>query len=191
MKFDRWVTGLILNPLNMSMNMSIRIKKGLAFILFGSRWLAAPIYVGLIGALILILVKFYEDLIEDLHWAKDFSPTDTILAVLGLIDLSLTANLVIMVILAGYESFVSKIDNSNHPDRPDWLAHMDFAGLKLKLVGSMVAISGIYLLEVFMNIEKYTPERVHLLLGIHFTLMLSGLIMAITDFIVGRTTKHD
>jgi uncharacterized protein (TIGR00645 family) len=173
------------------MTLQKQIKRGFAYVLFGSRWLMAPIYAGLIGALVLILVKFFEDLVEDLHGVQDFTPTDTILAVLGLIDLSLTANLVIMVILAGYESFVSKIDNSDHPDRPDWLAHMDFTGLKLKLVGSMVAISGIYLLEVFMNIEKYTPERVHLLIGIHFTLMLSGLIMAITDYIVGRTAKHD
>jgi uncharacterized protein (TIGR00645 family) len=171
--------------------MSKQIKRALEFLLFASRWLMAPIYIGLIGALLLILVKFFEDLVEDWHFVWDFTATDTILVVLGLIDLSLAANLVMMVILAGYESFVSKIDNSDHPDRPDWLAHMDFAGLKLKLVGSMVAISGIYLLEVFMNIEKYTAERVQLLIGIHFTLMISGLIMAITDYIVGRTTKHD
>ena len=171
--------------------MSKNIKIALEFILFSSRWLMAPIYIGLIGALLLILVKFFEDLAEDWHFVWDFTPTDTILVVLGLIDLSLAANLVMMVILAGYESFVSKIDNSDHPDRPDWLAHMDFAGLKLKLVGSMIAISGIYLLEVFMNVEKYTAERVYLLIAIHFTLMMSGLIMALTDYIVGRTTKHD
>ncbi len=167
------------------------LKSGLETILFGSRWLMVPIYLGLISALGLLLVKFAEKLFG--YWTRviELSTSDTILAVLGLIDLSLAANLVLMVILAGYESFVSKIEPAVGSDRPDWMDKVNFAGLKLKLIASIVAISGIHLLEVFMNINHYEADRVFQYVIIHIAFVLSGLIMAITDFIVGRTAGHD
>jgi uncharacterized protein (TIGR00645 family) len=171
--------------------MTNRIKSGIEAILFGSRWLMVPIYLGLVSALGLLLVKFVDNLFS--YWMKlaSLSTSDTILAILSLVDLSLAANLVLMVILAGYESFVAKIDPVENGDRPDWMDKVNFSGLKLKLIASIVAISGIHLLEVFMNINEYEADRVFQYIIIHLTFVASGLIMAITDFVVGRTAGHD
>jgi uncharacterized protein (TIGR00645 family) len=167
------------------------LKTGIEAILFGSRWLMVPIYLGLVSALGLILVKFTMELIEDWTHVIDHSTSDAILAILGLIDLSLAANLVLMVILAGYESFVSKIGSGDHEDRPDWMDKINFSGLKLKLVASIIAISAIHLLEVFMNLSHYTPEKVYLYVIVHLTFVISGTFMAATDYIIGRTAAHD
>jgi len=167
------------------------MKTGLETLLFGGRWLMTPIYVGLLSALGLILVKFGQELIESWSHVGDMSSSDAILSILRLIDLSLAGNLVLMVIFAGYESFVAKISSAEHDDRPDWMGKIDFSGLKLKLIASMIAISGIHLLEVFMNLDHYSSEQINQFIFIHLTFVVSGLVLSITDFIIGRTTKHD
>src|SRR2546421_9329713 len=125
--------------------------------IFKSRWLLAPFYLGLIIALVMLLVAFANQLMESLPKLLHTNVEDIILAVLTLIDLSLAANLVLIVVFSGYENFVSKIDTHGSEDRPSWMGTLDFSGLKMKLIGSIVAISAISLLRAFMNV--FEPER--------------------------------
>lgn len=155
--------------------------------LFGSRWLLAPFYAGLVGALVLLLVIFGRELVASAARVMTMSTSDAILAVLTLVDLSLAANLLLIVIFSGYETFVGRMTEPDPEQRPDWMGTVDFSGLKLKLIASIVAISAIHLLQVFMSIEDYPAERVMLLLGIHVALVLSGLMLALMDWIVFKS----
>ena len=121
--------------------------------LFASRWLMAPFYVGLVVALIALLVVFAGELLAEVSRITDLTAECTILMALSLIDLSLAGNLILIVIFSGYENFVSKIDAEELVDRPAWMGTVDFSGLKLRLVGSIVAISAISLLRTFMRID--------------------------------------
>lgn len=158
--------------------------------LFASRWLAAPFYVGLVLALAMLLVVFVNELLHEIPHVLTMTPEDGILVALSLIDLSLAANLLLIVIFSGYENFVSKINTADHEDRPDWMGHVDFSGLKLKLIASIVAISGISLLKAFMNLGKpgavFDPQAMAWLVGIHLTFVVSGLLLAITDWFSSR-----
>jgi len=148
--------------------------------LFNSRWLLAPFYVGLVFGLVLLLYHF---VVEFIHFAQIIpraSEREVILGILGLIDLSFTGNLVIIVIFSGYENFVSKINVSDH-DRPEWMTKVDFGGLKQKLATSIVAISGIELLKGFMNIEKFDSTRLAWLAGIHVVFLFSLLAVVLAD----------
>jgi uncharacterized protein (TIGR00645 family) len=154
--------------------------------LFASRWLMAPFYVGLVLTLVLLMIEFGKHL---LHMAIDYrtlTEADVVLGVLSLIDLSLAGNLVLIVVFSGYENFVSKIDVDDHPDRPDWHGTVDFAGLKLKLITSIVAISGIHLLKIFMGIAKYTDREIMWAAIIHVIFIFSGVMLAVMDRISGH-----
>jgi len=118
--------------------------------LFASRWLMAPMYIGLAVALAMLTIVFLRELAYYAPQALTMSADKAILAILTLIDLTLAANLLVIVLFSGYENFVSKIDIGNHPDRPDWMGRVDFGGLKMKLIASIVAISGIHLLKRFL-----------------------------------------
>ena len=159
--------------------------------LFASRWLAAPFYVGLVFALVVLLVVFVNEIVHELPNVLMMKPDDGILLALSLVDLSLAANLLLIVIFTGYENFVSKIDTEDHEDRPDWMGQVDFAGLKLKLIASIVAISGIHLLKAFMNIGKPTVDvegdQLVWMVAIHLTFVFSGLVLAITDWFSSRS----
>jgi uncharacterized protein (TIGR00645 family) len=137
------------------------LEKTMEQLLFRSRWLLAPFYVGLVISLLMLLAAFVAELIHALPNAMRLSevdPEQVILAVLGLIDLSLAGNLVVIVVFSGYENFVSKINTENAEDRPSWMGTLDFSGLKMKLIGSIVAISAISLLRAFMTLtEADTP----------------------------------
>ena len=149
-----------------------------------SRWLMAPFYVGLIGSLFVLLYTFVREFIHFVLRVTTASEADVILGVLALIDLSLAGNLVLIVIFSGYENFVSKIDPEGHPDWPEWMTKIDFAGLKQKLLASIVAISAIQVLKAFMNIEKNLNEKTLIwLVGIHLAFVVSGLLLAWTDSI--------
>src|SRR5215467_9778847 len=127
-------------------------------LLFHSRWLLAPFYLGLVLALLMLLSAFVGELWHELPRLFEATPEQVILAVLSLIDLSLAGNLVVIVIFSGYENFVSKIDTEGSEDRPTWMGTLDFSGLKMKLIGSIVAISAISLLRAFMSVlETHTP----------------------------------
>jgi uncharacterized protein (TIGR00645 family) len=151
--------------------------------LFASRWLMAPFYVGLVVALAVLMIMFLREIFEQVPRLLTLDESAVILWVLTLIDLSLAGNLVLMVVFSGYENFVSKMDVHDHPDRPDWMGTIDFSAMKLKLLASIVAISAIHLLKTFMSIESYTREQVILLMAIHLTFVVSGTLLAVTDYI--------
>jgi uncharacterized protein (TIGR00645 family) len=156
--------------------------------LFGSRWLLAPFYVGLVASILLLLAVFVRELIAALPYAATMSVEQAILKVLALLDLALCANLILVVILAGYENFVSKIDTAGHEDRPGWMGTTSFAGLKLKLYASIVAISGIQLLKSFMGLGEKSIDTTALgwMTAIHLTFVITALLSALTDYLAGR-----
>ena len=149
--------------------------------LFASRWMMAPMYIGLIGALGVLLFSFISELGHLIIHAPDLKQSDVILGILALIDLSLAGNLMMIVMFSGYENFVSKLDVKGHEDMPDWLGKVDFSALKLKLVASIVAISGIHLLKVFMDINKYTDREIQWMVVIHIVFVVSGVLLALMD----------
>ena len=165
------------------------IERNLERLIFASRWVMAPFYLGLVLSLVMLLVKFVQELIHVVPTVFTMSETAVILAVLTLIDLSLAGNLLLMVIFAGYENFVSKIDTGDHEDRPDWMGKVDFSGLKLKLIASIVAISGIQLLRAFMDVEHTTKDDLMWMLIIHLTFVVSGVLLALMDLLAGKA-KH-
>ena len=154
--------------------------------LFASRWLMAPFYIGLVLALAVLLGIFVREVIEQAPKLMAMDESDVILWVLTLIDLSLAGNLILMVVFSGYENFVSKMDVQDHPDRPAWMGTIDFSAMKLKLLASIVAISAIRLLKTFMSIEQYPREQVILLIVIHLTFVVSGAVLALTDYISAK-----
>ncbi|MBU4433776.1 MAG: TIGR00645 family protein [Alphaproteobacteria bacterium] len=162
--------------------------------LFASRWLMAPFYVGLVIALCALLVVFFQELFHELPHVLSMTPEDAILLALSLIDLSLAANLLVIVTLSGYENFVSKIDTGAHEDRPEWMGTVDFSGLKMKLIASIVAISAIALLKAFLKLsELNTPidqPRLLWLVLVHLSFVVSGVLLALMDWLNSKVTKH-
>jgi uncharacterized protein (TIGR00645 family) len=154
--------------------------------LFASRWLMAPFYVGLVATLVLLMVQFGRHLYELLIHLPTATESDVVLGALALIDLSLAGNLVLIVVFSGYENFVSKIDVGDHEDKPDWHGKVDFTGLKLKLIASIVAISGIHLLKIFMDIAKYSDRDVQWSIIIHVVFVVSGVLLALMDRLTGH-----
>jgi uncharacterized protein (TIGR00645 family) len=172
------------------------LEKTMEQILFQSRWLLAPFYLGLVVSLAMLLAAFVAELLHAVPQAMSLSNTDpeqVILAALGLIDLSLAGNLVVIVIFSGYENFVSKINTENAEDRPSWMGTLDFSGLKMKLIGSIVAISAISLLRAFMTLtEADVPldeTRLRWMLMLHLTFVVSGLLFAAMDWVGNRAEK--
>jgi uncharacterized protein (TIGR00645 family) len=154
--------------------------------LFASRWLMAPFYLGLVVALLVLLGVFVHAIISEFPVLIELDEAHVILWVLTLIDLSLAANLILMVIFAGYENFVSKMDIHDHPDRPTWMGTIDFSAMKLKLLASIVAISAIQLLKVFMSVNSYTREYIIFLIVIHLTFVISGVLLALMDYVAEK-----
>lgn len=170
------------------------IERSLELTLFNSRWLLAPFYVGLVLALGMLLVAFVGEMVRTLPHLFELDTENVILTVLLLIDLSLAGNLVLIVIFSGYENFVSKIDTGDSEDRPQWMGTLDFSGLKMKLIGSIVAISAISLLRAFMQLtqaqEPIDHDRVVLLIALHLTFVGSGVLFAVMDWIGNKSEIH-
>jgi uncharacterized protein (TIGR00645 family) len=167
-----------------------RLEFILEGLIFNSRWLMAPFYLGLVVSLFLLMVKFLQELWHVAPHVTTLEESEVILAVLTLIDLSLAGNLLLMVIFSGYENFVSKIDVGDHEDKPEWMGKVDFSGLKVKLIASIVAISGIHLLKSFMSIQHVDKESLFWLIIVHVTFVGSGLFFAVMDYIVSKTEGH-
>ena len=174
------------------------LEKSGEYLIFNSRWILAPFYLGLVGGIVMLLIKFVQ---EFLHVAGNIvggTESEMILAILTLVDMSLIANLLLIIIFSGYENFVSKIDTGDHEDRPDWMGKVDFAGLKVKLIASIVAISAIELLKAFVNISNVNTatemsvvrEQLAWKVGIHLTLIFSGVLFALMDRISEGTKRH-
>ena len=165
------------------------MEKILESLIFKARWLMAPFYLGLALSLVILLIVFINEFVHFFTGGFRFDETSIILLVLTLIDLSFTGNLLIMVIFSGYENFVSKIDVGHHEDKPKWMGTVDFSGLKLKLISSIVAISGIQLLKIFFDLKDYTKEEIYLFIAVHITFVISGVLLALMDYIASKV-KH-
>jgi uncharacterized protein (TIGR00645 family) len=179
-----------------------QVEHALEVVVFNSRWLLAPFYIGLVIGIGMILVKFAQELFHILPHVFEGTESELILAVLTLVDMSLVANLLLIIIFSGYENFVSKIDTAGHEDRPEWMGKVDFSGLKVKVIASIVAISAIELLKAFVNVGAQidaaaTPgaewvwtaadKAIAWKVGIHVILVVSGVLFAFMDKIAEAT----
>lgn len=151
--------------------------------LFASRWILAPIYLGLSLALIALAIKFFQEVLHVLAYVFTSSETDLVLAILSMIDMVLVASLIVMVMFSGYENFVSRIDLDEGDDKLDWLGKLDAGTLKLKVAASIVAISSIHLLRKFMEMEAsdIVNDKMLWYVVIHMTFVFSALLMGVLD----------
>jgi uncharacterized protein (TIGR00645 family) len=146
--------------------------------IFASRWLQAPLYFGLIAAQCVYVYKFLLELWHLIAGATVMKEAEVMLLVLGLVDVVMVANLLLMVIVGGYETFVSRLYLENHPDRPEWLDHVDAGVLKVKLAAAMVTISSIHLLKTFINVDNIPNDKVIMQMALHVSFLVSVLAMA-------------
>jgi len=158
-----------------------QFERRLERFIFASRWLLAPFYVGLVCAIALLLVKFVKEFFGLLPTVLTADGGQVMVGVLTLVDVVLVANLLLIIIFAGYENFVSKIDTAESEDRPEWMGHVTFSDLKIKVIGSIVAISGIELLKAFVNTGAYSNEQLAWKIGLHMTFVVSGVLFALMD----------
>lgn len=174
-------------------NFLLQIEHGLERIIFVSRWLLAPFYLGLIISVLVLLIKFSQELWHLLEMVFAMTEHEVTIAILALIDMSLVGSLLMMIVFSGYEIFVSKIDVAQHEDRPDWMGKVDFSGLKLKVIGAIVAISAIDLLKVFINIpipmSDADATAVQWKVIVHIAFVLSGVLFALMDRIAHNPDK--
>jgi uncharacterized protein (TIGR00645 family) len=185
--------GPVQQPFMQEQAVASKLEVALEWTLFSSRWLLAPLYVGMVFAVAAVLVVFGHELVSELRQIAEMDGERVILLSLSLIDLSLTANLLLIVIFAGYENFVSKLHIGEHEDRPSWMGGVDFSGLKLKLIASIVAISAIALLRAFLPLgdphEAFSEGRLRWMVVIHLTFVVSGVLLAAMDWINARVEK--
>ncbi len=160
----------------------------MASIIFFSRWLQAPLYFGLIVAQGVYVYHFMLELWHLIGRATTISENELMLVVLALIDVVMIANLLIMVIVGGYETFVSRLNLKDHPDEPEWLSHVNAGVLKVKLATALIGISSIHLLQTFINASKIAEPVIMWQVIIHLTFVVSAVIMAWTDRIA--STPH-
>ena len=171
--------------------------------IFGSRWLQAPLYVGLIVAQSIYVYQFFVELWHLLGVAIQGAPpggpdtsTTIMLSVLALIDVVMIANLLIMVIIGGYETFVSHLNLDDHDDQPEWLSHVNAGALKVKLATALISISSIHLLKTFIEVRlpttTYKNDDVMWQILIHCVFVFSAIALAVTDkLMMANATKHD
>ena len=164
------------------------IERSIERLLFASRWLLAPVYLGLSLALLALGIKFFQELWHTLSHILAFSEADVVLSLLALVDLSLVASLIVMVMFSGYENFVSKIDMEGESDKLGWLGKLDAGTLKLKVAASIVAISSIHLLRKFMEVEKLyetngpvANQQLMWFVVIHLTFVASAVLLGVLD----------
>ena len=162
------------------------IKSSLERILFASRWLLAPFYVALVLALLALLAKAGVRVYDVATQFASLDEDSVLLAALGIVDLTLSASLIVIVILSGYANFVSRIDVEAHKDWPRWIADVDFSELKLKLMASIVAISAIKLLEAFMDVDRESDRALGWQTGVLATFVVAAVLLALADRIGHR-----
>ena len=200
-------------PIQIDPNTGERRLRPLPFIIFMSRWLQLPLYLGLIVAQGVYVWQFWVELLHlvqattgdsaaaqavvqsvtppgaspDFHMGRE---TVIMLLVLGLIDVVMISNLLIMVIIGGYETFVSKMNLHGHPDQPEWLSHVNASVLKVKLATAIIGISSIHLLKTFINAASYEPKVLVAQTVIHITFLLSALAVAAVDRVMPENRPH-
>jgi len=181
------------------------MEKTVERLFFASRWLLAPIYLGLSVALIVLGIQFFEELYHSFEMVLGLAPAgydesgapiaaveaDIVLTLLALVDLAMVAGLIVMVMFSGYENFVSKLDvETAGSEKLDWLGKLDAGTLKLKVAASIVAISSIHLLRKFMEVEETDSKQLMRYVIIHMTFVLSALLMGVLDRITGKAPAH-
>lgn len=175
-------------------------NKTLARFIFLSRWLQAPLYFGLIVAQLIYVIHFFIELVHLIQLTPNIKETEIMMRVLTLIDVVMIANLLIMVIVGGYETFVSRLRLEGHPDQPEWLSHVNAGVLKVKLATALIGISSIHLLKTFIGIGLPTVvngvvipptyDPVFWQIAVHLTFVLSALLLAWTDRISTLTATE-
>ncbi len=168
------------------MDIKRKIEHGSERLMYASRWILAPIYMGLSLTLLALSIKFFQELYHFLPHILSISETDLILKILSLIDLVLVGGMVVIVMFSGYENFVSDMSLDENTKKLDWLGTHDYGSLKMKVAASVVAISSIHLLKVFMNIETTHNDKLFWYVIIHLTMVLSAFLMGYLD----KITKH-
>ena len=164
-----------------------RVEENLEISMFASRWFMAPVYVELSFSLAIIMLKVLQEFIHNIPLFVSMDFKSLLLFVLHMIDMALIGNLVLMILFAGYENFVSKIGAArDSEDKPAWMGKVDFSGLKLKLIASIVAISGINLLEAFMDLAAHSDRDLKWQVVIHLVFIASGLLLATMDYIASK-----
>lgn len=161
-----------------------KLETQLENLIFASRWFQAPLYAGLIVAGVLYAYKFLVELVHLVTTVNTITEEMMMLGVLTLVDITMVANLLVMVIIGGYATFVSRINLENHPDKPDWLDKIDAGTLKVKLATALVGISGIHLLKSFINIKEKSSEQVQWQVVIHLVFLISSVMLAWTEKII-------
>ena len=159
-------------------------------VIFASRWIQAPLYIGLIVAQVVYCYLFMIELshlVMNAFSTTHVSEADVMLVVLGLIDVVMIANLLVMVIVGGYETFVSRLDLENHPDQPEWLSHVNAGVLKIKLSTAIIGISSIHLLKSFINANNLSEHTLMWQVIIHVVFLFSALAMAMVDKTMTQT----
>lgn len=162
------------------------MEKLIEVLMYRSRWLLAPIYLGLSLALIALAIKFFQEAFHLLVYIFTSSESDMVLAILSLIDMAMVGGLIVMVMMSGYENFVSQINVSAGDEKLSWLGKMDASSLKMKIAASIVAISSIHLLKMFMNIPNIPVENIRWYVIIHMVFVASAFAMGYLD----KLTKH-
>ena len=162
------------------------MEKVLENVLYASRWVLAPIYLGLSAALFLLGVKFFQEVVHTIPLVLSMTESDLILVVLSMVDMALVGGLLVMVMFSGYENFVSRIDVSDETEKLSWLGKLDSGSLKQKVAASIVAISSIHLLRAFMSAQTIPNDKLMWFVIIHITFVLSAMGMAYVD----RMNQH-
>ncbi len=158
------------------------IGRGIEAVVLNSRWLMAPFYLGLVVALAVLFLKFLRSLWEFILHAPGAKSSETILDALSLIDVTLVGNLILIVVFSGYENFVSRIETGGQRNWPIWMTRIDFAGLKQKLLASIVAISAIHVLEAFLTIDSsFDATKMTWMVAVLLVFVISTLLLAISD----------
>ena len=158
-------------------------------LIFKSRWLLAPFFVGLILAIIILLGKFIKEIIWLFSDILESTSSHTIISILTLLDTTLIACLVIIIIFSGYEIFVSKIEVDKNDEKLSWMGKISFSDLKLKLITAIVAISTVELLREINNIENSSNEIMTWKIGVHLTFVFTGVFFALTDLIASKKNQ--
>jgi uncharacterized protein (TIGR00645 family) len=168
------------------------IENAIESVIFASRWLLAPLYLGMIGGICMIGIKFFQEFIHYMPLVVTLETAILTNVVLELVDLVLTANLLLIFLFSGYENFISKINAAgSHVDRPSWMGTIDYGGLKLKVIGSIIAITSIQLLKAFVNVKAYTQEELTWLVVLHLTFLLSGVAFSLMEKMGGHGAKNE
>lgn len=157
------------------------LERTIERLMYSSRWIMAPVYLGLSLALIALSIKFFQEIFHVLPNIFEIKEVELILVILTLIDISLVGGLIVMVMFSGYENFVSRLDLEDHDDKLNWLGKLDSGSLKNKVAASIVAISSIHLLKIFMNVEQLPNDKILWYLVIHITFVLSAFAMGFLD----------